>query len=587
MPTPTREQFNAAAKKVAQSAPDGLSREEFFKLVDRELSGVSSPSALDMASGKVGRDSTYDNPSGEKEPDTWTGGFVRGLRREFVDPLLKSPAAQGAAHPQTATDMAGLLIPSLIGMGSAREFIPAAKNLYEGAAQGAADREGLKKVPAVIKGMWNRATVERPEVMLSKAERKWMSEGHQTPDVSSVPDRGVPQGWMPKSTLSDVEQFKPNVSGRDGTTMVGGPEGVRPTEGMPQGDMPNSVLSQVDRHMPNRSGVPDRGVPQELMPRSVLSEIDQFHPNTSGVPDHGIPQGEMPQSTASMVDRNHPNVSGVPDRGVDWGEMPQGTQPIEMETAQDRLARGSGPQGSPIQTDRVPYGGDSPHSPSEPAGKLTGEKAPSLEDILQSVIQEQLGKGEPAGVSTLSETGPVAGAQKPKLGKRPGGYTTDLPPVTPQDAEAIAQKTDAARAATPAPVSETTGKASKMADVQDGTDSLEQLMSATHPGEDIPRVNEMGHGTAGSSYADTMKSIEPEFDRNVHTGADPGTPEAKSAAAHHKMFGEMDADYQRRIADEKGQAPVDLQAVLTALLGGGAAAAPLISRAITPNASEP
>src|SRR5262245_58922728 len=41
MPAPTREQYEAAAKKVAQSAPQGLSRDDFYALVDKEL-GVST-----------------------------------------------------------------------------------------------------------------------------------------------------------------------------------------------------------------------------------------------------------------------------------------------------------------------------------------------------------------------------------------------------------------------------------------------------------------------------------------------------------------------------------------------------------------
>lgn len=375
MPQPSKEQFDAAAKKVMETAPAGLSRDEFFKLVDKQLSSVVEPvSAMDMVSGRVGRDSGT-----EKEPDTWTGGFIKGLRQNFVDPLVGSDVAKHAARPTSAADVAGLLLPSGIGMGSAKEFIPAAKKLYEGAAQGASEREGLKKVPAVIKGMWG-ATKRTPNQTIANYERDIMSKGHVPPDTTSIPDGGLPME-----------------------------------------------------------------------------------------------------------------------------EMPSATPPVEVETAQDALSRKATAPTGGVQGDRIPYATPTARPSTSGFGKLTGKKTPSLDEVLQRSLEESHGIGpDPAQTSTLAETPMTGGMQKPKVGKRPGGYTTDIPArgeapkggVDAVPAEGVT-RSPADRRATPS------GKVDRITETSQGADQLEELLSALHPDEAIPRVNPEGHGS--------MSPVEPDL----------------------------------------------------------------------------
>lgn len=77
MADPTREQFDAAARKVSATAPAGLSKDDFYALIDRELSGV--PQATLTMGAKA--NSAPDQPSSAAEegvlPNT-----VRALRGE-------------------------------------------------------------------------------------------------------------------------------------------------------------------------------------------------------------------------------------------------------------------------------------------------------------------------------------------------------------------------------------------------------------------------------------------------------------------------------------------------------------------------
>lgn len=115
MPDPTREQFDAAAKKVMASAPAGLSHDQFFALVDKELGADDPPSAkLAPVDGRLAFRDPHPEQD-EHEPDTFGAGFIKGLKREFD--ATSAPGAKGMAHPQSAGDFASLLLPSGLGMG--------------------------------------------------------------------------------------------------------------------------------------------------------------------------------------------------------------------------------------------------------------------------------------------------------------------------------------------------------------------------------------------------------------------------------------------------------------------------------------
>lgn len=145
MPDPTREQFDAAAKKVMETAPASLSRDAFYALIDKELaradSGVKPATAFDMASGRVGRDSNITDTLPEKK----SGGFLQSA--------AQNPMLQAMAHPQTAGDMLGLLIPAGV-----EGAVSGLKGFTSAVRRAATDAPSVRSMPGRILGtLWKDA----------------------------------------------------------------------------------------------------------------------------------------------------------------------------------------------------------------------------------------------------------------------------------------------------------------------------------------------------------------------------------------------------------------------------------------------
>lgn len=223
-------------------------------------------------------------------------------------------------------------------------------------------------------------------------------------------------------------------------------------------------------------------------------------------------------------------------------------------------------------------------------------KAPTLDEALQQALEQNMG-ADPARSSTSADVVPTGGSQKPRLGKRPGGYTTDIP----------------ARGEAPAPVetppAAPSGKSAKFE--ESTSDPLDELMNALHGDEASPHINPEGHGT--------MAADKPHFNsREVstimgRTGGQmlPNSQMADVASSLRRLKGSRDAgramfpemtaaergELVKKLAPGPSQVPLeaeqritdaarkakgdDLPSVLLAMLTGGAGA--LSSRQTTSN----
>jgi hypothetical protein len=148
---PTRAEFAASLKaKYPQygSIPDDdlvnqvIAKYPQYKsqLVDDK---PTAPSALDMLSGRKGFTS-----GDSTEPDTWMGGFIKGLKREFD--ATSAPGAQGMAHPETVGDFTSLLLPNMASSGvasgvesPAAEFLGRSKAALKAAATDKVPNRGM------------------------------------------------------------------------------------------------------------------------------------------------------------------------------------------------------------------------------------------------------------------------------------------------------------------------------------------------------------------------------------------------------------------------------------------------------------
>lgn len=186
--------------------PDGTSQ-DVMKAALQKLTNPQgpAPSALDMLSGRRGFSSDEGKP---KEPDTFRGGLIKGLKREFD--ATKAPGAQEMAHPSTAGDMASLLLPADLGAVRAinNDVINPVRNLVRGAAEGAANKQGLKKIPAVLKGMYETATDPAAPGQRAFA-RKPLAQQMESLPATPAPERGpLTPPTQPAANFNDLPLYK-------------------------------------------------------------------------------------------------------------------------------------------------------------------------------------------------------------------------------------------------------------------------------------------------------------------------------------------------------------------------------------------
>lgn len=131
------------------------------KTVTFNWNGDGQPTDADMADVFRAAQGDAYKPSGP-QPRGWQPiGSHGGAEPEGAQKSGLLSALEPIAHPSSMSDFASLLIPSAAlgtGLRSLRGWMGAGKNLVQGAAEGAANREGLKKIPATLKGMADVAT---------------------------------------------------------------------------------------------------------------------------------------------------------------------------------------------------------------------------------------------------------------------------------------------------------------------------------------------------------------------------------------------------------------------------------------------
>lgn len=132
------------------------------KTVTFNWNGDGQPSDADMA--EVFKAAA----SQGQAPEMDARGSLPGMHRDAPRTSADDPAVMelnqslsGVARPQGLGDIASLLLPATAlgtGLRSLRGYAVAAKDLLTGASEGSANREGLKKIPSVLRGMFQVAT---------------------------------------------------------------------------------------------------------------------------------------------------------------------------------------------------------------------------------------------------------------------------------------------------------------------------------------------------------------------------------------------------------------------------------------------
>lgn len=368
------------------------------------------------------------------EPTDWWGGFRKGADDFATDvgragletmahPGIDLETGQAKSRLDTLADMSSLALPSMVGarapvirgMKTESAVEPIGNRVLKAGARGLA--EAADFTPKIVNSPGKKKVIQGlrtfgngPSVALESPQEA-MTRRRVPPAAGGVQTDRIPYGGhqpVEATAVPETVETAQEALGRRGSAPTSGPtiQGDRVPYGghTPYEVETPSVVESI----------------QEALARSPQHEATTPPVHTDRIP-YGGHQPDVPEMFG--VDHHLPNSSGEVTLGIDM-ELPEHSGPI-VETPQEALARGSAERGTgAIQTDRVPYGAAEPPVPTEAAG-------PTMEEILTSALQElRAAPAEGPAATTLSEVGEVGGTQKPKVGKRPGGYTTDLPPVT-------------------------------------------------------------------------------------------------------------------------------------------------------------
>lgn len=284
MADPTKEQFEAAAKTVMETAPPGLSREQFFALIEKTLDSRAATSAGQAESTSR----VIANASGGLMPPRKIvdelGNEVNapsGPMGNFFRNTVRNPIAEGAAHPTSGGDVASLLLPD--------------------ATLGAGDL----RLPSLMKGL-RRVVAEAG---------KASADG----PLMSAPLRFIKKGISEAGRNLDIQPYMPNKSGEgpfvadaerlnrwETTPQEFGPRGgvtVAPKDSGPIIDryMPNVSTSEAPAMAVSHPHIP-YGAPQEATPALDMARLSGKAPTlTEALQDalSGVMEGDKPGLVSS------------------------------------------------------------------------------------------------------------------------------------------------------------------------------------------------------------------------------------------------------------------------------------------------
>lgn len=422
MPQPTREQFDAAAKKVRASAPDGLTKDQFYALIDKELSP--------KVDGAVSKD----------EPGTFWGGFMKSVNNQATS--LGNSLFESSAHPKEPGDFLSLMLPGAVGAaGEATSADAALRKVIRSTGEGL-EKAGVAAKPSSLPLAVTDAMVRgKPSEALTIAGAPYAAQG-----VGKILQKASRVGEGP-SVLSQIDRFGGNVSG-----FKAGAEAA-PVADRLLGNINEMPLHQQMEHLPTEgpmpqggrlSDTPRRGAPPEVSP------IDRFHPNSSGYTPGDIGPdierilgniNDMPLSQQMKhLPSSGPNPTGrvsTPQPGTEnFNDLPLHRQ---MEHLPETAAPARGSSAPPIQN----LGRETaPPTVVRPAGT----KAPTLEDALMEALTS--GEAEKPALSTAAPEATTAGEgalkQSGKFGKsgslgQAGGYSSGRPSTQPASIEQALQ----------------------------------------------------------------------------------------------------------------------------------------------------
>lgn len=289
--------------------PDGTSEDVMRGALKKLNASADAPNAAEMLT-RTGR-GQLNTQEKEREPDTWGGGFVKGLKEYFAPAgkELMEEALPAMAHPQDKGDFAGLLVPgagpAIINdiRGGTKVIGRALGNAAsEATARGGSRVQSVSQFPKIalreLAGEFNRPELKGPkraQILEARDALEYPTAGvgSSLDEIgNSVPPakQKMPMGDIDTIQTSEGDKFlgvDPNRTSRSGY------RNAATDTNTTSGELPQSTASMVDPYMPNKSGYSptDRGIDMEVpagapaavrKPRAKTVKVDRYMPNQSG-----------------------------------------------------------------------------------------------------------------------------------------------------------------------------------------------------------------------------------------------------------------------------------------------------------------
>lgn len=352
-----------------------------------------------------------DTPTSAKEPETWGGGFIKGLK-DYGSEQLSSmrdrlgPGLGRLAAPTNLSDIVGLALPSTLG--GLRTAAPAAKAaIQEGtpilgqALEGVGDAAKSFKVTQPLKPLgsalrWIGGKMQQP----SNAEA--ISDFHGGPKPAPVGPGKVTVMESKPDLIDRYKETPPNVAEELGLTPKA--PNLEPDFGSsnPHPDPRGGGPIASGQEMPTRFN--------DLPLEEQMGSLPDSGPMPEGRPSSPPPRGEEPPSQP-------------------FNEKPLYQQMEEMDEAglPTPDPRGGGPIASGREVVR--------RSPADV--RMAPKPSTTLEEELTSSLSQREPElaGTTAPEPTITDGGPFK--QSGKFSKseslgQPGGYSSGRPSTTPQ-----------------------------------------------------------------------------------------------------------------------------------------------------------
>lgn len=550
MPDPTRQQFDQAVKLVTENpnTPDGLSQDQFYALVDKQLEDIQHNAPMTLRG--FGQNVVSSAGSAVSALPKLA---MKAVSQNPVDTIsdvahgLVNRAGQYAEHPiRTAyEDPVGVALDAAGAYTAGKGAVTAARGV-----RGAVNR---RLAPGNMPSEPVKTTFQGPRPDAWPREAEVVDFLKEQQRGSAAPLKGGETAQIPilkQPKQPPLVKYSPEEA-----------EAVNAKSRVPTQPMGKAATDIVERRV--RPGKPPAGIDERRIQELLNTK---FGGTSSNVAEDA---GRHPEIVAdSIIDRlRNAGVETVNDEL--YGKDPQ--IPVDRDVETNRLVNDFHAEElskrdldslldemRTLQDQWDEWSNSAPNPKGEHEANLASER---IEDIARDITKR--GEAGDARAKAIADSfqdgdrGPFNSGYKTGANDRVAGAENELldrmqrGEATPNE---VVEEMNA-------PYRQANEVLRNTGDIQAAGDMKQSELERLGYDEDMPVQDDPGASPAEQVFMNIDPETQP---RTWHSGAKPGSPEAKRASQLHAGEDEMHNDFTRRMADDRGSATLGF-------LGGAAA----------------